>query len=320
MEGLMPSVNALRLREQVEIPVIVAPMFLCSGVDLVAASCVEGVIGTFPALNGRKSEDFDRMLCGIEEKLDAHRAEFPNTLVSPYGVNLIVHPSNPRLEADLALCVAHEVPLIITSLGKPTAICEAIHAYGGIVLSDVANVEHARKAAACGVDGLILVCAGAGGHAGRLSPFAFVPAVREFFEGIVVVGGCISEGRAVRACEALGADFAYMGTRFIPVHESLAVDGHKDMIVDCGAEDVVYTPAVTGVPANFLRPSLKLCGYDIDRLDQVQRGMDLNIDEEKKAWRDTWSAGQGIQIIHGRQSVRDVVAGVKQEYGAAFAP
>ena len=306
--------QSAKLRQSVSIPIIAAPMFLCSGVDLVVACCVEGVVGTFPALNGRTSQAFDDMLNAIETRLATHQSEHPDTIVAPYGVNLIVHASNMRLQQDLAICAKYKVPLIITSLGKPTAICEIVHGYGGLVFSDVASIEHAKKAAECGVDGLILVCAGAGGHAGRLNPFAFVSGVREFFNGTIVLAGCIADGRAVRASEVLGADFAYVGTRFIPTLESLATQGHKDMICASSASDIVYTPAVTGVPANFLRPSLAACGYDIERLDTMQRGMNLDIDEESKAWRDTWSAGQGIDTIHEVQSVKSVIDDFKRGY------
>jgi nitronate monooxygenase len=305
------------LRRQTVLPVIAAPMFLVSGVDLVVAACRAGVIGAFPALNGRTAADFRAMLEAIGAQLQASRDADPGASIAPYGVNLIVHHTNPRVAEDLALCAEYRVPLVITSLGKPTAIVETVHGYGGLVLSDVATIEHARKAAECGVDGLILVCAGAGGHAGRLNPFAFVAGVREFYEGIVVVAGCISDGRAVRACEALGADLAYLGTRFIATQESLAPQAYKTMIVGSAAADIVYTPAVSGVPASFLRASLEQSGYDLANLDQVQRPLNMNMEEEAKAWRDTWSAGQGVHTIHDIPSVAELVRRLRTEYEAA---
>jgi nitronate monooxygenase len=309
--------KAEELRSQTVLPVVVAPMFLVSGVDLVVAACQAGVIGAFPALNGRTPEAFGQMLEEITSRLEAYRRDHPQAVVSLYGVNLIVHKSNPRWEGDLELCVRHRVPMVITSLGKPSAVVEAVHAYGGTVLSDVINVEHAKKAAACGVDGLILVCAGAGGHAGRYNPLAFVPAVREFFDGILVVAGCISTGGGVRAVTAIGGDFAYMGTRFIPTAESRAQDDYKRMILDSSIGDIVYTPAVSGVHASFLRESLERAGYDLERLGAGAGELDVDMENEAKVWRDTWSAGQGVHVIHEISTVREVVELLKSEYRSA---
>ncbi|MCL4215769.1 MAG: nitronate monooxygenase [Candidatus Hydrogenedentes bacterium] len=314
-EKSLPRKAIDELRARVAIPAIAAPMFLVSGTALVIETCKGGVIGTFPALNGRKTSDFEAMLEQITSELSEHGAAHPDALVAPYGVNLIIHRSNPRVVAEL--CIKFKVPLIITSLGKPTDVCEAVHAYGGLVFSDVANVDHARKAAACGVDGLILVCAGAGGHAGALNPFVFVSAVRQFFDGAIVLAGCISDGRAIRAAEVLGADFAYLGTRFIPTTESLARPEYKEMIVASQAADIVHTPVVSGVPANFMKASLARCGYDVDKLDEAARPLNMNMEDEAKAWRDAWSAGQGVQLINAVQPVRDVVAQLRKEYAAA---
>ncbi|MCP4645693.1 MAG: nitronate monooxygenase [bacterium] len=310
---------AERLRSQTTIPVVVAPMFLVSGVELVTATCINGVIGTFPTLNGRTSDDFEAMLRDTTDTLDRHRHDHPDAVVAPYGVNLIMHRTNPRVAADLELCVKYQAPLVITSLGKPTDVAEAVHGYGGIVISDVASIDHARKAAACGVDGLILVCAGAGGHAGHLNPFAFTAAVREFFHGIVLLAGCISDGRAIRACEALGADFAYLGTRFIPTVESAAPDAYKAMVCESGAADIVHTPVVSGVPASFLRASLEQAGFDATAIEEGKgKPPDLHASEdEMKAWRDVWSAGQGVQTIHETVPVAELVAQLRAEYGMA---
>ncbi len=302
--------RASELRARLSMPVIVAPMFLISGVELVVACCKEGVVGTFPTLNGRTGDDFRRMLSEITEQLGASGGS-----PAPYGVNLIVHKTNSRLQEDLETCIEFKVPIIITSLGKPTEIVEAVHGYGGLVLSDVSTVEFAHKAAETGVDGLILVCVGAGGHAGTLNPFVFTSAVREFYDGIVAVSGCISNGRAVRACEVLGADFAYLGTRFIPTTECAATDAYKDMIVEAGASDIIHTPVVSGIPCNFIRASLERCGYDITKQGAVNPHADLA--KEYSLWRDIWTAGQGVQTIHGITSVRDVVQSLRAEYQCA---
>ena len=307
--------SAERLRSQTTLPIIVAPMFLISGIELVVTCCKEGFIGTFPALNARTIDDFESMLVTIGDQLAAAQAQNPQGVVAPYGVNLILHRSNPRVDADLELCVKHRVPLIITSLGKPAAAVESVHGYGGLVFADVITVEFARKAAAAGVDGLILVCAGAGGHAGILNPLAFVPAVRDFFDGAIAVAGCISDGRAVRACEALGADFAYMGTRFIPTLECEATPAYKDMIVAAQASDIIYTSAVSGVHANFIRASLERCGYAIESQGTVKADLDLS--KEYTLWRDIWTAGQGVQNIHDIDPVAVLAQRLRAEYNGA---
>ena len=307
--------KAAQLHAQMAIPVIVAPMFLISGVELVVACCKEGLIGTFPALNGRTTDDFEQLLIDVTGQLESFRRENPRAAVAPYGVNLILHRSNPRIEDDLERCIRVKVPLIITSLGKPAEVVERVHAYGGLVFSDVATVEHAQKAADAGVDGLILVCAGAGGHAGTLTPLVFVPAVREFFDGMVAVAGGISDGRAVRACQVLGADFAYLGTRFIPTHECAASPAYKEMILAAQASDIIHTPVVSGVPANFIRDSLERCGFDITKQGVTKRQLDLS--EEYSLWRDIWTAGQGVQTIHEIARVKEVAQALAAEYELA---
>jgi nitronate monooxygenase len=307
--------KAAQLQARMSIPVIVAPMFLISGVELVAACCKEGLLGTFPALNGHTTEDFERLLIAITDQLDSFRRENPEAVIAPYGVNLILHRSNPRIEDDLERCIRFKVPVIITSLGKPGEVVERVHAYGGLVFADTATVEHARKSADAGVDGLVLICAGAGGHAGMVNPLVFVPAVREFFDGMVAVAGGISDGRAVRACQVLGADFAYLGTRFIPTRECDASPAYKEMILAAQVSDIIYTPAVSGVPANFIRASLERCGFDVTKQGVIKRQLDLT--DEYSLWRDIWTAGQGVQNIHEIASVRDVAQTLRTEYAQA---
>jgi nitronate monooxygenase len=250
----LPALFDGRLR----VPAIAAPMFLVSGPQLVIETCRAGMVGTFPALNQRSTEGFDAWLDEIEAALGPDDA--------PYGVNLIVHKSNPRMQADLEVCVKQKVPLIITSLGAVPELVDEVHAYGGLVFHDVINMRHARKAAGSGVDGLILVCAGAGGHAGLMSPFALLPEVRAFYDGTIVLSGCISDGRSIAAAIALGADLGYLGTRFIATEEAMAAPAYKDMLVDTAAADIVYTPAISGIPGNFLKPSIAAAGHDPDNL------------------------------------------------------
>jgi len=296
------------------LPVVAAPMFLVSGPEIVIASCRAGIVGTFPALNQRTSEGFDDWLGEIGGALTAADA--------PYGVNLIVHKSNPRVDADLAICTRHKVPLIITSLGAVADLVDTVHSYGGVVFHDVTTVRHAQKAAEAGCDGLILVCAGAGGHAGTLSPFALLPEIRRFFDGTILLAGALSDGRAIAAARMLGADLAYLGTRFIATQESRAVDRFKQMLLDTTAKDIVYTPAISGIPASFLRPSIAAAGYDPDNLPPKgthQAEFGERMAEERKAWRDVWSAGQGVGQIDDVPAVADLVARLKREYDAAIA-
>ncbi|WP_136681320.1 nitronate monooxygenase family protein [Neptunomonas sp. XY-337] len=313
-----------QFQEHLTLPVIASPMFLVSGPDLVVESCKAGVIGTFPALNQRSSEDFEAWLVDIKSRLAAFE-ESTGQKAAPFGVNLIVHGSNPRLEADLALCVKHEVPLIITSLGAVPEVVKSVHSYGGQVFHDVANLRHAKKAASTGVDGLIAVCGGAGGHAGVLSPFAFVNEIRQFFSGTVILAGCISTGRDVAAAQMHGADMAYMGTRFINTQESQAVAEYKAMIVDSDAADITYTPEISGIPANFLTPSLVAAGLDPKTGkasgEQNASPKEINLGEEltapkegAKAWKTIWSAGQGVGSIDDVPPVAKLVADLHSEY------
>lgn len=308
----MPKLE--ELRAQLTMPVVVAPMFVITGVDLVVESCKAGVIGSYPALNARTSEDFEDFLKTATAELDAYREANPDAVVAPYAVNLVLRKTNTRLEADLEICERYQAPIVITIMGKPKEVADRVHGYGGLVFSDVTTIDFAKKAADAGADGLVLVCGGAGGHAGTLSPFAFVPAVREFFDGIIIVGGCISSGGGVRAAQALGGDLAYMGTRFIPTAECLAQDEYKQMIVDSSIHDIVYTPAVSGIPANFMRPSLEMTGFDLSNPHDIQR---TERSDEVKAWSGIWSAGQGVHIVHETLAVADLVAKLRAEYEAA---
>jgi nitronate monooxygenase len=291
-------------------------MFLVSGPELVIAACRAGVLGTFPALNQRSSEGFEAWLAEIRETLDPLGED-----AAPFGVNLIVHRSNPRLQDDLELCVRHRVPVIITSLGAVADLVEAVHGYGGVVFHDVVNLRHARKAADAGVDGLIAVSAGAGGHAGSMSPFALVSEIRQFFDKTVLLAGSMGEGRHVAAARALGADLAYLGTRFIATRESRASEDYKQMIVASRAGDIVYTDAVSGVPANFLGASLQGNGYDLEELASrgLGQGQLKPIGDEVKAWKTIWSAGQGVGGIEDIPTVGDLVARIDAEYRAALA-
>jgi nitronate monooxygenase len=299
---------------RLSLPVVAAPMFLVSGPEIVIASCKAGIVGTFPALNQRTSEGFDDWLTEIDAALTDRDA--------PYGVNLIVHKTNPRVAPDLELCAKHKVPLIITSLGAVADLVDTVHAYGGVVFHDVTTVRHAQKAAAAGCDGLILVCAGAGGHAGTLSPFALLPEIRGFFDGTILLAGSLSDGRAIATAQMLGADLAYFGARFIATVESQAVDRFKDMIVDSAAKDIIHTPAISGIPGSFLRPSIEAAGFDPDYLPEKgasQAEFGDNMQEERKAWRDVWSAGQGVGQIDDVPTVAELVTRLRREYDAAIA-
>lgn len=316
-----------QLEGRLRVPVVAAPMFLVSGPELVIETCKAGALGTLPALNQRTTAGLDEWLTRIDEELGATPGS------APYGVNLIAHRTNPRLQADLEVIVEHEVPLVITSLGAATEVVEAVHSYGGLVFHDVTGVAHARKAAAVGVDGLILVSAGAGGHAGSLNPFALMAEVRPWFEGTILLAGCLSTGRDVLAARAMGADLAYLGTRFIATEESMASDGYREMIVDAAAADIVYTPAISTIPANFLRESIVAAGLDPEHLAEPEK-VDLShvtnphaegeggaVPEkptsEAKAWRDIWSAGQGSGAIDAVLPARDLVVRLAEEYEAA---
>lgn len=305
-------------RGAMRLPAIAAPMFLVSGTELVIETCKAGVAGTFPALNARSPEQLDGWLAEITAALAAAKAADPAAAISPYGINLILHASNPRVAPDLELICKHKVPFVITSLGHPGEVVKAVHAYGGLVFSDVIHAYHAKKAIAAGVDGIIAVASGAGGHAGTQSAFSLVREIRAFWEGTLILGGAISDGYAVRAAEVLGADFAYMGTRFIATRESLAKEAYKQMVVDSDAGDVVYTDAISGTNANFLWPSLEKLGHQRDALVQgVGKGKLKGVADEARAWRDVWSAGHGVASIHDAPPVRELCDRLAKEYRAA---
>lgn len=308
------------LLDRFRVPAIAAPMFLVSGPELVIAACRAGVAGTFPALNARPAAQLDAWLGEIDAALARCGRDQPAAPCAPHGVNLILHASNDRLQEDLATIVRHRVPIVITSLGHPGEVVKAVHAYGGLVFSDVIHAYHARKAIAAGVDGIIAVAAGAGGHAGGQGVISLVREIREFWDGVLVAAGSISDGAAVRAAEVLGADFAYMGTRFVATRESMAPQAYKQMIVDCGAADIVYTDAISGANANFLWPSLQQAGYDRDALAvSAGKGKLHDMSEEARAWRDVWSAGHGVATIHDIPTVAQLVDRLADEYRAACA-
>ena len=302
------------LQKGLTLPVICAPMFIVSNPDLVIAQCKSGVIGSFPALNARPKEALDEWLTRIKAELAAD----PNA--AAFAVNQIIHPSNERLQHDMELCVKHEVPLIITSLSAPTQIVPPVHAYGGKVFHDVISVRHAEKALEAGVDGLILVCAGAGGHAGMLSPFALVGEIRKFYDGPIALSGAIANGSAILSAEAMGADFAYIGTRFIATTEANAQEAYKQCIVESAAVDVVYTPYFTGVHGNYLKKSIEASGLDPTNLPARDKtSMNFGAAAGAKAWKDIWGAGQGVGNINDVLPTAELVARMKQEYRAAKA-
>ena len=302
------------LEQRLRLPVVAAPMFLVSNPQLVLACCNNGIVGSFPALNQRDSSGFKAWLQEIEAGLDSAAA--------PYAVNLIVHGSNPRLQADLAICVEQRVPIVITSLGAVKDVVDAVHSYGGLVFHDVTTRRHAEKAAEAGVDGLIAVAAGAGGHAGTWSPFALIAEIRQFFDKTLLLAGCLNQGHEVLAAQLLGADLAYLGTRLIATQENAASDAYKNMILDAKAADIIHTPAVSGVPASFMRQSLELAGYDLKHLQnkgEINYGEKLKpMDEEAKAWKTVWSAGQGVGTIRDLPSVTELITRLDHEYRAAL--
>ena len=299
------------LRRNLALPAIAAPMFLVSGPELVIAACRAGLIGSFPTPNARTSEELERWLEVIVTTLadDPHAA--------PWAANLVVHPSNERLAADLEAVVRHCAPLVITALGSPARVIEAVHSYGGLVFADVNSVAFARKAAAAGVDGLVLVAAGAGGHTGMTAGFAFVEEVRQFWDGPIVLGGAISTGRAIRAAEVLGADLAYLGTALIACKESLAAPDYKNMVVAAGAEDIVPSKGITGVTANWLRQSLLAAGYDPARMPEDKQPNFANAQDDAKAWKNVWSAGQGVGAVRAVEPLEEIVTRLKTDYATA---
>lgn len=313
--------SKIQFNNALSLPVIAAPMFLISGPKLVIECCKNGIVGTFPALNQRTTEGFEEWVIEIKTALETFEKE-TGKKPAPFGVNLIVHQTNPRLQADLAICVKHQVPIIITSLGAVPQLVGAIHSYGGLVFHDVIKKRHAEKAAEAGVDGLILVSAGAGGHAGTLNPMPFVAEIKKFFKKTIILSGCISNGRDVASALQMGADLAYMGTRFINTKESKAPEDYRSMIIDSGASDIVYTAAISGVSANFLRPSLEAMGITEEMLTRTKKidfGKELNaMEHEAKAWSTIWSAGQGVTNIEDNPSVEELVDKMKQEFVAAI--
>jgi nitronate monooxygenase len=310
--ALAAKENPMPLPKQLDgrlrLPAIAAPMFLASGPDLVVETCRSGVLGTFPALNQRTSDGYAAWLDAIARRLSG----FPDA--APFGANLIVHKSNPRLHADLGITVKHKVPVVITSLGAVRDVVDAVHSYGGLVLHDVVSRRHAEKAAEAGVDGIVAVAAGAGGHAGTMSPFALVAEIRSFFSGTIVLAGAINTGRQIAAARVLGADLAYLGTRFIATRESLADPSYKDMLLAAKAADIVYTPSISGVHANFLRPSIEAAGLDPDNLPPHGR---LDMANEVRAWKTVWSAGQGVGTITDIPSASELCDRLAAEYREA---
>jgi nitronate monooxygenase len=310
----------LLLQDRLRLPVIGSPMFIVSTPKLVIAQCKAGIVGSFPALNARPASQLDEWLAQITEELAAYAHANPQLKVAPFAVNQIVHASNDRLDADVQMCVKYRVPIIITSLRPPAEVVAAVHGYGGVVFHDVINIRHAQKAAAQGVDGIIAVCAGAGGHAGMLSPFALVKEIRELFAGTIILAGAMSSGADVLAAQALGADLAYLGTRFIATREANASAAYQQMLIDSRAEDIVYTPLFSGVAGNYLRGSVAQTGLNPDQLPQADKTT-MNFaaqgNAERKAWKDIWSAGQSVSGIHSIEPVAALVERLEHEYLAA---
>ena len=301
--------------KDISFPVVAAPMFLISGPQLVIECCKNGIVGTFPALNQRTTEGFEEWIIEIKSALEQFEKD-TGKKAAPFGVNIIVHPTNPRVQPDLEVCMKHKVPLIITSLGAVSELVTAVHSYGGLVFHDVIKKRHAEKAAEAGVDGLILVAAGAGGHAGTLHPFALINEIKTFYDKTILLSGCISTGRDVASALQMGADIAYMGTRFINTKESLAEQAYKDMIINSSAEDIVYTAAVSGVHANFLKPSLEAMGVTEEVWNDSKKidfGKDM-AEAEAKAWKTIWSAGHGVSSINDNPSVKDLVTKLKVDF------
>ena len=310
-----------KIQDNISVPIIGAPLFLVSGPDLVIAQCKAGIIGSFPALNARPQHVLDEWIVRIKTELAEYKEANPDKKVAPFAVNQICHGSNDRLMDDMMTCVKHEVPIIITSLRPPAEVVEAAHSYGGKVFHDVISVRHAQKAAEQGVDGLILVCAGAGGHAGALSPFALLREVKKWFDGTVILSGSIGDGYSVASAIALGADFAYLGTRFIATKEANADQEYKKMLEESAASDIVYSSLFTGVHGNYLKPSIKNAGLDPDNLPEADKSS-MNFgsggNTDSKAWKDIWGSGQGIGAIEDSPSVDELVGRLKAEYESAF--
>ena len=308
------------IKDNISIPVIGAPLFLISVPDLVIAQCKAGIIGSFPALNARPQHVLEEWIVRIKTELKEYQEQNPEKKVAPFAVNQICHGSNDRLQGDMEICVKHEVPIIITSLRPPAEVVEAAHSYGGLVFHDVINVRHAKKAADMGVDGLILVCAGAGGHAGALSPFALLREVKSWFDGTIILSGSIGDGYSVASALALGADFAYLGTRFIATHEANAEPEYKQMLIESSANDIVYSNLFTGVLGNYLKPSIQNAGLDPDNLptaDKSAMNFGSGGNTDSKAWKDIWGSGQGIGLIEDAPTVEELVNRLKNEFTEA---
>ena len=298
------------------LPIVASPMFIVSRQELVLECCKAGILGTFPALNNRTTEGFDEWLTEIETELAAERERSGRANI-PYGVNLIVHKTNPRVMPDLEVVVKHKVPLVITSLGAVKDVVDAVHSYGGLVFHDVTNTYHAQKAIDAGCDGLILVCAGAGGHAGTLNPMPFVQEIRKMWDGLIIVGGGISTGRDVASVLQMGADLAYMGTRFINTKEAVADEAYKHMIIDSGTREIVYTASVSGIPANWMVGSLEAAGITKEMWDQKAKA-DFGAEHEAKAWKNLWSAGHGVATIHDNPPARELIDRLEGDMVAAM--
>jgi len=309
------------LENNLRLPLIGSPLFIVSNPDLVLAQCKAGIVGSFPALNARPAEELHAWLDRITTELAAHREAHPERTVAPFAVNQIVHKSNDRLEHDLEACVKYQVPIIITSLRAPNEAIPAIHSYGGLVFHDIINVRHAEKALEAGVDGLILVCNGAGGHAGAFSPFALVSEVRKFYDGPIILSGAMTRGEHILSAQAMGADLAYMGTRFVAAEEANAARAYKDMIVASSARDIVYTNLFTGVHGNYLRGSIENAGLNPDDLpaaDKSAMSFGSGGSSKSKAWRDIWGAGQGVGNIDDVLPAAEIVDRLESEYRAAW--
>lgn len=300
-------------KNRLELPVIVSPMFLVSGVDLVVECCKNGIVGTFPSLNGRTSEDFEKMLQEVTTRLQQFEIE-TGKKPAPFGVNIIVNRTNPRVMPDLQLCAQYKVPLVITSLGAVKEVVDAVHGYGGLVFHDIVKKRHAEKAIEAGVDGIIAVAGGAGGHAGTANPFALVAELKTFYNGPIILAGSLNKGSDILAAQVIGADFAYMGTHFIAAQESLASPEYRQMMLDSGIGDIVYTDAVSGVHANFMAKSIEKAGIDLSQKGEEDFS---KLNGEAKAWKDIWSAGHGVAAIQEVKSAQELVTQLKKEYKEA---
>lgn len=311
-------IDKQKLLESLRLPVIGAPLFIVSTPKLVIEQCKSGIIGAFPALNARKEDELESWLINISQELEAFKKNNPEKKVAPYAVNQIVHQSNTRLKIDVEMCVKYKAPIVITSLRPPAEVVEAVHSYGGLVFHDVINMRHAKKAISQGVDGIIAVCAGAGGHAGTISPFALIKEIKDIFDGFVILSGSMSNGRDVLAAECIGADLAYMGTRFIATKEANAVDEYKDMIIDSDADDIVYSSLFTGIHGSYLKGSIIKSGIDPENLELGDKNtMNFDSSESKaKAWKDIWGAGQGVGSMKDIPNVSDLVDEIEHDYNS----